>query len=124
MFDKEVVVNMLQQVEYAVNRILATADTVKIPNDYALTPNGVERLESTCMLLSAIGESVKNIDRRTGEELFSKYSSVEWKKIMKMRDIIVHHYFSIDAEMIFDVVKNKLPELKNVVSQIIADLQK
>jgi len=122
MFDKEVVIEILRQIEYAIDRILSTADSVKAPDDYALTPTGVERLESTCMLLSAIGESVKNIDRRTAKELLSKYPAVEWKKIMKMRDIIVHHYFDIDAEMVFGVVKNKLPNLKSVISQIAADL--
>ena len=83
----------------------------------------MERLESTCMLLSAIGESIKNIDKRTDKKLLSNYQSIEWKKIMGMRDIIVHHYFDIDIEMVFDVVKNKLPNLKNVISQIIIDLQ-
>jgi len=40
-----------------------------------------------------------------------------------MRDIIVHRYFDIDAEIVFDVVKNKLPDLKHTVSLMIADLQ-
>jgi uncharacterized protein with HEPN domain len=43
---------------------------------------------------------------------------------MAMRDIIVHRYFDIDAEVVFDVVKNKLPDLKNTVSLMITDLQK
>ena len=123
MFDKDLVVNILQQIEYAINRILLTADTVKIPDDYTLTPTGMERLESTCMLLSAIGESIKNIDKRTDKKLLSKYPSMEWKKIMGMRDIIVHHYFDIDTEMVFDVVKNKLPDLKDIISQMIIDLK-
>ncbi len=124
MFDVEVVIDSLRQVEYAINRILSTADSIKTPDDYALSPTGVERLESTCMLLSAIGESVKSIDKRTEKTLLVRYPSVEWKRIMGMRDIIVHHYFDIDAEMVFDVVKNKLPELKDVVLQMVADLKK
>ena len=124
MFDKELITDTLKQIEYAVNRILSTADTIKTPNDYALTTTGTERLESTCMLLSAIGESIKNIDKRTDKKLLSNYQSIEWKKIMGMRDIIVHHYFDIDIEVVFDVVKNKLPDLKTVISQIIIDLEK
>jgi uncharacterized protein with HEPN domain len=63
----------------------------------------MERLESTCMLLFALGESIKNIDKRTDKKFLIKYQSIEWKKIMQMRDIIVHHYFDIDIKMIFDI---------------------
>jgi uncharacterized protein with HEPN domain len=124
MFDKELVIEILQQVKYAIDRILSTADTIIIPEDYATTLVGVERLESTCMLLTAIGESIKNIDKRTNKTFLNDYTSIEWKKLMAMRDIIVHRYFDIDAEIVFDVVKNKLPDLKNTVSLMITDLQK
>ena len=124
MFDKELIVNILQQIEYAINRILSTTDSIKVSDDYALTSTGMERLESTCMLLSAIGESIKNIDKRTDKKLLSKYPSIEWKKIMGIRDVIVHHYFDIDIEMIFDIVKNKLPDLKTIITLMITDLKK
>ncbi|MDR1719784.1 MAG: DUF86 domain-containing protein [Dysgonamonadaceae bacterium] len=40
------------------------------------------------------------------------------EKGMGMRDIIVHHYFDIDIETVFDVVRNKLPELKNAIAKM------
>jgi uncharacterized protein with HEPN domain len=123
MFNKELILNILQQIEYAIDRILATSETVKIPDDYATSTTGMERLESTCMLLTAIGESVKNLDKRTEKKYLTTYKSIEWKKIMGMRDIIVHHYFDIDIEMVFDIVKNKIPDLKEVISQMVKDLR-
>lgn len=42
---------------------------------------------------------------------------------MGIRDIIAHHYFDLDAEIVYDVVKNNLPQMLNVVRQIIHDLQ-
>lgn len=41
---------------------------------------------------------------------------------MGMRDIIAHHYFDIDAEVVFDVMKNDLPMVKTAIDKMIADL--
>ena len=60
--------------------------------------------------LENIGESVKQIpnDKR---ELYP----IEWKKIAGLRDILIHEYFGIDAEIIWEVIKKKLPELEKAV---------
>ena len=83
----------------------------------------MERLESTCMLLIAIGESIKGIDKITNKELLSKYPQVDWKGAMGIRDIIAHHYFELDAEVVFDVVKNEFPNLLNTIRKIKNDLE-
>jgi len=41
-----------------------------------------------------------------------------------MRDIISHHYFDVDAEIIYEVCKNKIPELKETIDQILTDIEK
>ena len=41
---------------------------------------------------------------------------------MGMRDIIAHHYFDIDAEVVFDVMKNNLPAVKEAIDKMISDL--
>lgn len=83
----------------------------------------MERLESTCMLLIAIGEGVKGVDKLTDKKLLSFYSEMDWKGVMGMRDIIAHHYFDLDAEIVYDVIKHDLPKLKDVLQQIIDDLK-
>lgn len=82
----------------------------------------MERLESTCMLLIAIGEGVKGVDKLTEKKLLSHYPEMDWKGVMGMRDIIAHHYFDLDAEIVYDVIKNDLPKLKDVLQQIINEL--
>lgn len=82
----------------------------------------MEKLESTCMLLIALGEGIKGVDKLTEKQLLSKYPQVDWKGAMGIRDIIAHHYFDLDAEIVFNVIKNKLPEMLHTVKQILQDL--
>jgi uncharacterized protein with HEPN domain len=77
-------------------------------------------MESICMLLIVIGESVKRIDKVTNKELLSFYPEIDWKGVMGMRDIIAHHYFDIDASIVFDVIKNNLPEVKVVIDKMLS----
>lgn len=49
------------------------------------------------MLLIAIGEGVKGVDKLTDKKLLSFYPEMDWKGVMGMRDIIAHHYFDLDA---------------------------
>lgn len=124
MCDMELISASLRKIEVAIDRILERAETILSPDDFLTTPSGVERMESICMLLIAIGESVKRIDKATNKQLFSNYPEIDWKGVMGMRDIIAHHYFDLDAEVIFDVMKNNLPAVKNVISMILIDVSR
>lgn len=84
----------------------------------------MERLESTCMLLLAIGESIKGIDKMTNKELLCNYPDTDWKGAMGIRDIIAHHYFDIDESIVFGVVKEKLPGMLLTINKIIDDIKK
>jgi uncharacterized protein with HEPN domain len=57
--------------------------------------------------LEIIGEAVKGIPIG----IKRKYSEMEWKKIAGLKDIIIHEYFRIDYEIIWDIVSNKIPLL-------------
>jgi len=65
--------------------------------------------------LEIIGEAVKNIPT----VVRNKYPDVEWKKIAGLRDILAHEYFGVDVDVLWDIVKNKLPALKEKILKII-----
>ena len=121
---KQIILSLLRKILQTVERILANSETINSPSFYLLTPSGMERLESTCMLLIAIGEGVKGVDKLTEKNLFSQYPGIEWKGVMGMRDIIAHHYFDLDAEIVYDVIKNDLPQLRETLEQIINEFDK
>ncbi|QOG11280.1 DUF86 domain-containing protein [Arcobacter sp. FWKO B] len=122
MYDKSLVVDILQQISNAIETIQKRFEPIKTVNDFTDTPEGMEKLDSICMLLIAIGESIKNIDKITNKELLPMYPQIDWKGAKGMRDIISHHYFDIDAEEIYNVCDTKLKSLLSVIKDIQKDL--
>ena len=122
MCDTELIRSSLIKIQTALDRILKRSETILSPDDFLTAPSGVERLESICMLLIAIGESVKRIDKATNKELLSHHPEIDWKGVMGMRDIIAHHYFDIDAVIVFDVMKNDLPAVKMTIDKMLSDI--
>ena len=73
--------------------------------------------------VNSFGRKHQRGNKLTDKQLLQNYPQVDWKGAMGIRDIIAHHYFDLDAEIVYDVVKNNLPQMLNVVRQIIHDLQ-
>jgi len=92
-----------------------------VPDDFTHSDAGMEKLDSICMQLINIGESLKNLDKITDGSLLPKYPQIDWKKAKGLRDIISHHYSDVNAEAIYNVCKNHIDELADVISDIIKD---
>lgn len=122
MRDNELLYYSLKRIATTIERIINNSKEIDNSEYYLLSSAGMERLESTCMLILAIGESVKGIDKMTNKQLLVNYPEVDWKGVMGIRDIIAHHYFDLDESIVFDVVKNKLPGLLATINKIIDDL--
>ena len=122
MHDEELLYYSLKRIASTIERIINNSKTIDDSQYYVLSPAGMERLESTCMLLLAIGESIKGIDKMAQKQLLPNYPEVDWKGAMGIRDIIAHHYFDIDESIVFDVVKNKLPGMLETINKMIEEL--
>ena len=122
MHDEELLYYSLKRIASTIERIINNSQAIDDSQYYVLSPAGMERLESTCMLLLAIGESIKGIDKMTQKQLLPNYPEVDWKGAMGIRDIIAHHYFDIDESIVFVVVKNKLPGMLETINKMIEEL--
>lgn len=79
---------------------------------------GNELMQRACVRsLEIIGEASKNIS----EELKSKYSHVDWRKIAGLRDKLIHHYFGLDWDIVWDVIKNRIPSLESEIAAILKE---
>ncbi len=100
MYDLELTKEILRQISHALHTVIERFESIKSVDDFVSSPSGMEKLDSICMQLIVIGESIKNIDKVTGKRLLLKYPEIEWKKVMGLRDIITHHYIDINADAI------------------------
>ncbi len=65
--------------------------------------------------IEVIGEATKKIP----DDIKARYPSVEWKKMAGTRDVLIHHYFDIDNEILWDIISNKIPVLQNEIIKIL-----
>ncbi|SMD11073.1 Uncharacterized conserved protein, contains HEPN domain [Desulfocicer vacuolatum DSM 3385] len=122
MYDKELVLEILSQIYQAAQTISQRFEPVIKVSDFTESPAGMEKLDSICMLLIAIGEALKNLDKTTNKKLLCRYPQVDWKRAKGMRDVISHHYFQTDADVIFDACKKHIPHLAQIVRTMIKDI--
>ena len=74
-------------------------------------------LQRACLRsLEVIGEAVKNVS----EDLKTQYPDLEWTKIAGLRDKLIHHYFGIDWDIVWNVITNRLPLLEDKIKKLIA----
>lgn len=65
--------------------------------------------------IEVIGEAVKQIP----EGVRSKYPEIAWRSIAGMRDKLIHEYFGVDYEIVWDVVTNKIPQMAVIVLKML-----
>lgn len=123
MYDKALVLEILRQLHTAAVTILQRFEPVKSVEDFTDSFAGMEKLDSICMLLLAIGEGLKNLDKITAGTLLAQYPQVDWKRAKGLRDIISHQYFDVDAEEIFHICTTHIETMRKTLNQLIEDME-
>jgi len=83
--------------------------------------NGNRMMQQACVSnLTIIGEATSHLTVNVKE----KYNSVDCVRIKGLRNIIVHEYFKVDIPLVWQIIHNNLPELKEVVVQALTDLER
>ena len=111
----QMVYETLNNISLAITRLEERSLNIHSVDDYLLSPSGMEKLDAACMVIIALGEAVKTLYKLTEKKLLPTYPSLDWKKVMGARDIMAHHYFEVDADEVFSIIKNDLEPLKQAI---------
>jgi uncharacterized protein with HEPN domain len=118
----KIVEDQLHQIREAIHNLEVWNGTITDINELLTSENGMKTLAADCMLIEAIGEGIKRIDERTNQQLLSARPEIPWKAVKGMRDHIAHGYFDINTDLVWDVVKNDLPALRDAIDYFIDNL--
>jgi len=103
--------DFLSDIKEAVRR--TTSYTEKLTYEEFL--EDIKTQDAVIHNIEIIGEATKNIS----EELRNKYSEIPWKGLAGMRDKLIHHYFGVNLDIVWSVVKEELPEIILKIEEII-----
>lgn len=112
---KAIVKDLLLQIENAIDNLIEWNEDYCEADDLLKSPSGMKTLAANCMLIEAIGESIKKIDNKTNGQLLPLRSEIPWHQVKRMRDHIAHGYFDINVNFIWDVITNDLEPLREAV---------
>jgi uncharacterized protein with HEPN domain len=69
--------------------------------------------------MEIIGEASNHIS----EEIKRKFTGIEWAQIVGMRNVFVHEYFGVDTNLVWEIIKNDIPDLKEKISAVVSSLE-
>ena len=101
----------LQDIKIALNKIFKYTEKLSYEEFICddKTKDAVERN------FEIIGEAVKNLP----EDFRTQYPNIPFKQIAGMRDKLIHDYFGIDYELVWNTIKNKLPQFNEDIENLI-----
>lgn len=117
----EIILSQLEDILETISVIKLRIKGFESPLDLLKDEKSIIVYDSIAMRLQTIGESIKNIEKRN-KQFLTNYPEIEWKEIMKLRDLISHHYKELNADTIFYTCVEDIPLLENVINKMIKDL--
>ncbi|UZJ38162.1 DUF86 domain-containing protein [Prosthecochloris sp. SCSIO W1103] len=122
MYDRSLLFEKLLQIDEALDRIERRFSSITTVDYFLDSEKGLDMLDSIAMMLIAIGENFKKIDKDTKGTLLMDYQNINWSGVKGIRDVLSHQYFNIDAEEIFKICSQDLPDLHRAVKDMIRNM--
>ncbi|MGC8638040.1 MAG: antitoxin [Athalassotoga sp.] len=96
MYDKTLIEEKFEQIKAALLKIQKRFDGISKPDDFLFNDSNLDKLDAISMMLIAIGESFKKIDKETNGKLLVHYLKIDWKGGGSMSQAIL---FSIRSDV-------------------------
>jgi uncharacterized protein with HEPN domain len=109
--EKVYLVDVLNNIEL-IEKFVGSKNKIQLSKD-------IKTIYSILRALEIIGEATKNLS----QSIKNKYPEIPWKEIAGTRDKLIHHYFGIDTDIIWDIVKKDLPDLKEKIKKILREVE-
>ena len=73
--------------------------------------------QATIREFEVIGEAINHLD----PDITAKHPDIKWRDIVDFRNLLIHEYFGVDAELVWNVIMDDLPTLKSVVVNLFTE---
>ena len=103
--------HIIESIEY-IEEFISDVDKKDMFSDYQLQSALVRQFE-------IIGEATRHLS----PEIMDKYPEVNWSEAIGMRNILVHDYFAVNLDILWDTIKNNIPVLKKQIVKILQELK-
>lgn len=106
-------------------RLKHILDAIKEIEKYLIEVDLPSFLENSMMRFACIKqmEIIGEASNHLSSELKSKFTDIEWAQIVGMRNIFAHEYFGIDPDLVWEIIKKDIPELKDKIEMILQSIK-
>jgi uncharacterized protein with HEPN domain len=106
-------------------RLQHILDAIEEIQNYLIAVDFSVFIENSMMRFACIKqmEIIGEASNHLSVELKSKFSDIEWSQIVGMRNVFAHEYFGIDPNLVWEIIKNDIPELKEKIEHILKSIQ-
>jgi len=106
-------------------RLQHILDAILEIEDYLKDTDFSDFMQNSMMRFACIKqiEIIGEAGNHVSNEIKTRFSSVEWAQIVGMRNVFVHEYFGVDSSLVWEIIKNDLPDLKEKIILILKSLQ-
>ncbi len=115
---------LIDQMLEATDRIIRRGQHINAPHEFTQSEESIDAMDGIILMIIVLGETTKKLERALPNSILLSHPSIDWKGLKGMRDILSHEYFGVDPAILLDVTKHKVPELKNVLLAIKAELER